>query len=84
MKRQKPGFAVMIVLIALIGIMLSTMFQLPLLAGSATCSSGNCKCSCSGSDCYCFAMVGVCSCECTASSSDCGWQGLSNAPSPEH
>ena len=69
-------YLVTFILAAVLVFMVVNYISVPVLADSASCTSGSCSCSCSGADCECSASGGTCTCECAGlSKSSCGIDG---------
>ncbi len=68
LKREKKNVVILLLLSFILGVLMVSAFQAPLLAGTAYCSDGECTCSCSGSDCSCTSGSNSCSCYCSPNS----------------
>ena len=64
LKKEKKNVFLLSLLLFLVSVLIVNTFQIPLLAGTAYCSDGDCSCSCSGSDCSCVSGNNSCSCYC--------------------
>lgn len=60
----KPGVLVTMVLTVILCALVVSFLHLPLLADSASCTSGSCTCQCTGTNCTCSSGDGGCECSC--------------------
>ena len=63
-KKEKKNVFLLSLLLFLVGVLIVSTMQIPLLAGSAVCSDGECSCSCSGTACFCNTADNACECYC--------------------
>lgn len=69
-KKEGKHFVITLALVFLLGFLIFSWLQTPLLADSASCQSEGCSCSCWGGGCTCHAANGSCECSCVTGEID--------------